>query len=223
MRKHKGFTIIELLVVIAIIAILAGMLLPALGRARDEARKVRCTSNLKQLGTAMHLYLNKYGDMSSFAEPAGAFRGDEFLCILFWKDIVQEPKVFVCAATSDNGPVDGNGDPVAMPDKEWSNWNQTSTLTDKQCSYAARCKGITGSTFRNTAHDFTESAMSGASAMACDKGINSARTSDNHSDGVNVVYFDSHVAFIPDVQGFVGKDTQTDCKEPQLEFMDDGE
>ncbi|MFH1730219.1 MAG: type II secretion system protein [Planctomycetota bacterium] len=224
MRKHKGFTIIELLVVIAIIAILAGMLLPALGRARDEARKVRCTSNLKQLGTAMHLYLNKFGDMSSFAEPAGAFRGDEFLCILFWKEIVQEPKVFVCPATSDTGPVDSSGDDVVMPAKEWSNWNKVGTLTDKQCSYAARCKAIGGTNdFRSTGHDFTESSMSGASVMACDKGINSARTSDNHSDGINVVYFDSHVTFIPDVQGFVGKSDQTDCKESQLKFMDDGE
>lgn len=223
MRKHKGFTIIELLVVIAIIAILAGMLLPALGRARDEARKVRCTSNLKQLGTAMHLYLNKFGDMSSFAEPAKDFRGDEFLCILFWKDIVQEPKVFVCPATSDRGPVDEAGDDIPMPGKEWSNWNKVTTLEDKECSYAARCKGITGDTHRNTGHDFTESAMSGSSVMACDKGINAARTSDNHSDGVNVVYFDSHVTFIPDIQTFVGEDDQTDCKEDQLRYMDDGE
>jgi len=224
MRKRTGFTIIELLVVIAIIAILAGMLLPALGRARDEARKVRCTSNLKQLGTAMHLYLNKFGDMSSFAEPAESFRGDESLCILFWKDIVQEPKVFVCPATSDRGPVDENGDDIEMPGKDWSNWNKADTLEDKECSYAARCKGIGGANdFRSTSHDFTESSMSGSSVMACDKGINTVRTSDNHSDGINVVYFDSHVTFIPDVQGFVGVDDQTDCKEDQLRYMDDGE
>lgn len=60
MKKNSGFTLMELLTVIAVIIILAGFLMPALSRARRQARRVECINNLKQVGIALQSYALDY-------------------------------------------------------------------------------------------------------------------------------------------------------------------
>lgn len=72
--RRSRFTLVEMLVVIAIIGVLAALLMPALQNALDASRKASCTSNLRQLGMAVHVYADMYSGWGM-----GAYRGNSFI------------------------------------------------------------------------------------------------------------------------------------------------
>lgn len=74
---HSGFTLLELLVVITIISILASLLLPALARAREQARKISCASNLRQMGLVFMMYANEHNDMFPPGAPNSRWGQDD--------------------------------------------------------------------------------------------------------------------------------------------------
>jgi prepilin-type N-terminal cleavage/methylation domain-containing protein/prepilin-type processing-associated H-X9-DG protein len=102
---RRAFTLVELLVVIGILVVLIALLLPSIGRAREQTRRTACASNQRTLGQALFMYANTYKDRLPNGNPKFVwvdYLGANQVMIAFNDLFVKEPRVYLCPSDMDS-------------------------------------------------------------------------------------------------------------------------
>jgi prepilin-type N-terminal cleavage/methylation domain-containing protein/prepilin-type processing-associated H-X9-DG protein len=215
-RKPAGrpaFTLVELLVVIAIIAILAGILLPSLAKAKEAAKQAQCASNLRQVNLALNYYLRSYNDL--FPVTAGlsdnpslqlplAYRKTNVDLIDLLKPWLKNPDVWFCPQV----PLDVQAHlaPAADANGLWTYKRIGTTYLVNQ--YTVHFEGTIGQTNdpfpgRIQGGKPIGTAIDSSRAVVlwddpcCSSPTLESWFSLPHSEGINVSYLDGHVAWAP--------------------------
>ncbi len=149
-KSCKSFTLIELLIVVAIIAILAGMLLPALNKAREKAKTIKCASNMKQWGTGFALYSNTYDDYlcGSHNVPFQAVSGS--MATRKWFDYYSTSRYIASGGVAGSKSAYENSGIGVCPSNE-KDGVDSATITFKSSSYIMNGSiGVNGGTGAST-------------------------------------------------------------------------